>query len=218
MTSPWLSAAPEIPTDEFPAGAMFEEIIVGAGITGLVSALLFARAGRRVAVLEARSVGAVTTGHSTAKISLLQGTQLSRVRSHGYPAIVQAYVDGNRDAFDWLVEYMTARDVDFEFRDAYSYAGTATGVGRIDREYTLARDAGLPVLRLPQAPLPFRTHAAIQLPDQAQVDPMRLLAALAVFARGRTLVIATHSAAAMQMAGQVLWLPQGVIGNAEGAA
>ena len=45
-----------------------------------------------------------------------------------------------------------------------------------------------------------------------------LLAALAVFARGRTLVIATHSAAAMQMAGQVLWLPQGVIGNAEGAA
>jgi len=179
MTSPWLSAAPEIPTDEFPAGAMFEEIIVGAGITGLVSALLFARAGRRVAVLEARSVGAVTTGHSTAKISLLQGTQLSRVRSHGYPAIVQAYVDGNRDAFDWLVEYMTARDVDFEFRDAYSYAGTATGVGRIDREYTLARDAGLPVLRLPQAPLPFRTHAAIQLPDQAQVDPMRLLAALA---------------------------------------
>jgi ATP-binding cassette subfamily C protein CydD len=45
-----------------------------------------------------------------------------------------------------------------------------------------------------------------------------LLAALAVFARARTLVIATHSAAAMQMAGQVLWLPQGIMGNAEGAA
>ncbi|MET0290535.1 MAG: thiol reductant ABC exporter subunit CydD [Pseudoxanthomonas sp.] len=36
-----------------------------------------------------------------------------------------------------------------------------------------------------------------------------LLAALAEFARGRTLVMATHSPAAMQMAGQVLWLPQG---------
>lgn len=44
-----------------------------------------------------------------------------------------------------------------------------------------------------------------------------LLAALAVFARERTLVIATHSAAAMKMAGQVLWLPQGVMGNAERA-
>lgn len=38
-----------------------------------------------------------------------------------------------------------------------------------------------------------------------------LLAALAEFARGRTLVLATHSPAAMRMAGKVLWLPEGVI-------
>ena len=43
-----------------------------------------------------------------------------------------------------------------------------------------------------------------------------LLAALAEFARGRTLVLATHSPAAMRMAGQVLWLPDGVISPAEG--
>jgi ATP-binding cassette subfamily C protein CydD len=36
-----------------------------------------------------------------------------------------------------------------------------------------------------------------------------LLAALADFARGRTLVMATHSPLAMGMAGQVLWLPEG---------
>ncbi len=45
-----------------------------------------------------------------------------------------------------------------------------------------------------------------------------LLAALAEFACGRTLVLATHSPAAMRMAGQVLWLPGGVISPAEGAA
>ncbi|MDR6841370.1 thiol reductant ABC exporter subunit CydD [Pseudoxanthomonas sacheonensis] len=43
-----------------------------------------------------------------------------------------------------------------------------------------------------------------------------LLAALAEFARGRTLVLATHSQAAMRLAGQVLWLPDGVISPAEG--
>jgi ATP-binding cassette subfamily C protein CydD len=41
-----------------------------------------------------------------------------------------------------------------------------------------------------------------------------LLAALAEFARGRTLVLATHSPAAMRMAGRVLWLPEGVIAQA----
>ena len=45
-----------------------------------------------------------------------------------------------------------------------------------------------------------------------------LLAALAEFARGRTLVLATHSPAAMRMAGKVLWLPAGVIAETGGAA
>ena len=45
-----------------------------------------------------------------------------------------------------------------------------------------------------------------------------LLAALAEFARGRTLVLATHSPAAMRMAGKVLWLPEGVIAETGGAA
>ncbi|MEO8365383.1 MAG: thiol reductant ABC exporter subunit CydD [Pseudoxanthomonas sp.] len=41
-----------------------------------------------------------------------------------------------------------------------------------------------------------------------------LLAALTGFARGRTLVLATHSRAGMRMAGKVLWLPQGVLADA----
>jgi ATP-binding cassette subfamily C protein CydD len=38
-----------------------------------------------------------------------------------------------------------------------------------------------------------------------------LLVALAGFVRGRTLVLATHSPAAMRMAEKVLWLPEGVV-------
>ena len=45
-----------------------------------------------------------------------------------------------------------------------------------------------------------------------------LLAALAEFARERTLVLATHSRAAMRMAGKVLWLPDGAILEAGEAA
>ena len=42
-----------------------------------------------------------------------------------------------------------------------------------------------------------------------------LLAALMVFARGRTLILATHSTAAMQISKQVLWLPEGVVRKTE---
>ena len=54
--------------------------------------MLLARAGRRVAVLEARSVGAVTTGHSTAKVTLLQGTRLSTIVANHTEHVAAAYV------------------------------------------------------------------------------------------------------------------------------
>ena len=44
-----------------------------------MTALLLARAGKDVLVLEARSVGACATGNTTAKVSLLQGSHLSKI-------------------------------------------------------------------------------------------------------------------------------------------
>lgn len=179
MTSIWLADATPIPTDTFEAGAHFDEVIVGGGITGLVSALLFAREGRRVAVVEARTLGAVTTGHSTAKVSQLQGTQFQKIRRLNPQKILQAYVDGNRDAFDWIVDYATANGIEVDRTDAYSYASTPTGAFAVTREFELATSAGLEVELVPDAGLPFATWGALRLADQAQLDPMQLLASLA---------------------------------------
>ncbi|NGZ99742.1 FAD-dependent oxidoreductase [Nocardioides sp. W3-2-3] len=55
--------------------ASYDVVVVGAGIAGLLTGLLLARGGRSVAVLEARRVGDGTTGHTTGKVSLLQGTK-----------------------------------------------------------------------------------------------------------------------------------------------
>jgi glycine/D-amino acid oxidase-like deaminating enzyme/nitrite reductase/ring-hydroxylating ferredoxin subunit len=179
MTSLWLADATPIPTDGFERGAHYDEVIVGAGITGLVAALLFARQGRRVAVLEARTVGAVTTGNTTAKLSQLQGTQFTKIRALNPQRILQAYADGNREAFDWLVDYAEARGIELERRDAYTYAATPEGLPAVTRENELARSVGLDVTTMADAGLPFPTLAAVRMRDQAQLDPMELLASLA---------------------------------------
>jgi glycine/D-amino acid oxidase-like deaminating enzyme/nitrite reductase/ring-hydroxylating ferredoxin subunit len=180
MSSLWLSTRPTIATDAFEKGAHHDIAIVGGGLTGLVSAVLLARTGRRVVVLEARTVGAGTTGNTTAKISQLQGTQLSKVKANGYSALVSAYADSARAAFDWLIDYTTAAGVPVERRDAYTYAATEQGIAAVEHEFELARSVGLDVRLLPEAPLPFRTFRAAQLRDQAQLNPLDLLAALAV--------------------------------------
>ena len=48
-------------------------VVVGGGITGVTTALLLGRAGKRVLLVEARYVGAGTTGRSTAKVEPAAG-------------------------------------------------------------------------------------------------------------------------------------------------
>jgi glycine/D-amino acid oxidase-like deaminating enzyme/nitrite reductase/ring-hydroxylating ferredoxin subunit len=179
MTSLWLDKIRPIPTDEFEPEATYDDVIVGAGLTGLVTALLFARRGHTVAVLEAGSVGRLATGNSSAMVSLLQGAQLQKIRRRTYQNIVDAYVQGNREAFDWLLDYALETGVDIERRDAYSYATSRTGLARIDAEYQIGRAAGLDIRKTIDVDVPFATLGALRLGDQAQLDPVDLVAALA---------------------------------------
>ena len=179
MTSVWLDGAPDIGSDPFPAGTANDIVVVGAGLAGLVTAVLLTRAGRQVVVLERRSVGAVTTGNTTGKLTLLQGAQLSMIlRSHG-SAVAAAYVEGNRTAQDWILDYCSGHGVRFDRRDAWTYAVSESGLGKVEQEFDAARQLGLPISREPATELPYEVKDAIRLPDQAQLYPMELLTALA---------------------------------------
>ncbi|HET9303333.1 MAG TPA: FAD-dependent oxidoreductase [Propionibacteriaceae bacterium] len=179
LPSVWLDPPPAIETDVLDSDAHYDVAVVGAGLTGLATALLLARAGRRVAVLEARWVGAVTTGHSTAKVTLLQGTRLSTIVANHTEHVAAAYVEGNRAAQAWLMAYATEHRVQLEHRDAYTYAGTQSGASAVRREFDIARRLGLPVEMTDAVELPYPSYAALRLPDQLQINPMDVLAALA---------------------------------------
>src|SRR3712207_5102940 len=162
LDRPPITIAPQVP---FEPDATYDDVVVGAGLTGLTTALLLVRAGRRVAVLEARSIGAVTTGNTTAKLTLLQGTRLSRILAAASHATAQAYVDGNREGRDWLLRYCGDHGVPVQRRDAYTYAATPDWRKAIQREYESALSLCLEVTLESDAGLPFESHGAVRLPD-----------------------------------------------------
>lgn len=184
MTSLWLDHAEAVPDDELPApGAALDVVVVGAGLTGLTTTLLLARAGLRVACVEARHVGAVTTGHTTGKVSLLQGTHLSRIRRHGSESTARAFVDASREGMEWLLRFCDDHGVATQRRAAVTYAATTSELGTVEREHRVAGSLGLPVEWRERLDVPFPHVGATVLADQAQLDAMEVLLALAAQVR-----------------------------------
>src|SRR5688500_16709955 len=177
MTSLWLDRTLSTTTDPLPERV--DDLVVGAGLTGLTSALLLARAGRQVAVVEARHVGAVTTGNTTGKLSVLQGTKLSRMLRLQSTSVVEAYVAANLEGQQWLLRFCADHDVPVQTRDAITYAAAESEIETARQEHEAAKRVGLDVRWMDSLDVPFPFHGGTLLPDQAQFDPMDVLDALA---------------------------------------
>ncbi len=186
---PDIAAATGAPAPDALPGVA-DVLVVGAGLTGLCTAVLLARAGHPPVVVEARVAGAGTTGNSTAKLSLLQGSVLQRLEQHAGPEVVAAYVRANRAGQLWLLEELRKRSVDVQAHVAVTYAVSERGAREVTQEAEVARAAGLPVEDLVDPGLPYPVRAAIGLPDQAQFDPLDVVDALLeeLRARGGTVV------------------------------
>src|SRR5688572_11125454 len=71
-------------------------VVVGAGITGLTTALLASRAGMDVVVLEAAHLGNGTTGATTGKVTTQHGLTYARLAARHGEDSARLHAEANR--------------------------------------------------------------------------------------------------------------------------
>ncbi|HHX86177.1 MAG TPA: FAD-dependent oxidoreductase [Actinomycetales bacterium] len=190
----WRDTEHTYPTADFPADQRFDVAVVGAGFTGLTTALFLAAEGRSVVVLESRDLGAGASGATTAKASVLQGVRVSTIRKRHGLDTARSYATANRYGLDWWADFCATHGVATQRPRAVTYARGVRGVGAIWAELRTLEELGYPARWCETLDVPFPARAAVELPDQLQLDPMAALVALAgaVAEAGGRLVEATR--------------------------
>lgn len=164
----------------------YDVVVLGAGITGLTTALLLKRQGVQVAVLEAGRVGTGATGHSTAKVTALQSTLYSQIRARHSADATASYAAANQAAVEKIVELVAEEGIDCDLGrcPATTYATDDEESRSVEREANAAVEAGLPVQWGNLAELPFPVRAAVSLDRQVAFHPVRYLEGLAAVVDG----------------------------------
>ncbi len=148
--------------------------VVGGGMVGVSTALRLARAGVSVILLEAWEVGGGVTGHSSAKLSALQGSAYSRIANTNGDEATGAYAELNSAGVSFVEA--TARELriscNLTRRPAFTYSETREGIETLAEEQDAARNAGLAVSDEGSCDLPFPVTGCLRLENQAQFNPV----------------------------------------------
>jgi glycine/D-amino acid oxidase-like deaminating enzyme/nitrite reductase/ring-hydroxylating ferredoxin subunit len=175
----WLEAPQPRSYPALEGGLEVDVAVLGGGIAGLTTALLVKREGARVAVLEAARVGCGATGCNTAKVTALQSTILSTIRSRHGDEAAAVYAEASLAGVEQVAALAGEEGIDCDLgrRPAFTYAAEEGELASVQQEAEAAERAGLPVKLTDDVDLPFPVAGAVRLDDQVEFHP-------AAYARG----------------------------------
>lgn len=193
----WIATAESPGYPQLAAGehVRAEVTVVGAGLTGLTTALLLKRAGARVVVVEAGEVCAGVTAYTTGKVSSLHQLAYRSLRTSFGEEVARAYGAANEAGLALVAELVASLDIDCGWRrgPAFTYTTEGATLSKIEEEVTAAQAAGLPASFTTATELPFEVLGAVRFEDQAQFHARRYGLALADAIDGDGCRICEHS-------------------------
>lgn len=159
-------------------------VVIGAGMTGILTAYLLGKKGIDTIVLEAARIGSGQSGNTTAKITSQHGLFYSKMKYKISRKRLRGYARANEDAIDRFGQIVKEEkiDCDFENLPAVLYTTNFTNVRKLKKEANTAKKLGIYAYykeNMTDMSLEaVNAKCSVIFHNQAQFHPMKFIKAL----------------------------------------
>ncbi|WP_254510548.1 FAD-dependent oxidoreductase [Anatilimnocola floriformis] len=165
----------------------FDVVVIGGGITGVTTAYLLKKAGKRVCLLERNRIGFVDTGLTTAHLTMVTDQRLPElVSKFGEEAAALAWQAGAQ-AINIIEANVNELEIDCQFHRVPGYLHESISGQRDESKYLegdaeVARKLGFEAEFMEH--VPYFNRPGVMFPSQAKFHPLKYLMAVAAAVEG----------------------------------
>lgn len=155
-----------------------DAVVVGAGLTGVLTAWTLQERGLDVVLLDSGTPGLGATAHTTAKITALHGFFYSNlIASRGVDTAKQ-YFRANQDAIERYSDLIQTKNISCDFSKINCFLYARSSSSAVRNELSALKALGAAPQFTTETQLPFPVSAALKLENQAIFHPLKFFHAL----------------------------------------
>ena len=182
--SPWqnisVNTSNGLITAPFDAGKIYDCLIIGAGITGLSTALQLQRAGQTCIIAEAQQPGFGTTGGTSAHLNTLFDASYADVEKDFGKESAKLLAQAGKEALNIIEGFVEDLDIDcdLEFKSAWLFAENEKESKQLKEILEAAKRAGIEVEADDKSIVPVPFDSVIRFEEQGQFHPLKYIRGL----------------------------------------
>ncbi len=182
MSSVWQNAESIASFPQLQGVIEADVAIIGAGITGITTAILLQEAGLKVAVIESMQIGSGTSGFNsghltTVLLDMKYSTILKNFGKDKAKLAAQSQIEALATIKTLIKKFNI--DCDFKTIPGILYATKEEQLSSLMEEFNAMQELNIDCSLIDKVPLPFKTLQGISCPNQARFHPLKYILSLA---------------------------------------
>ncbi len=153
-------------------------LVIGGGLSGVLTAYFLARNNINVVLVEASSVCSGQTAKTTAKITSQHGVCYSEIEKKFSTDFARLYANENEKAIDDFDKLIFDNHIDCDFVRLPSYLYSLKSVDKIQKEFEFTHKCAINSVLTNHTELPFDVKIALKYHNQAQFNPLPFISSL----------------------------------------